>query len=55
MELPLTEPCPECGAEMEPSEARRRGETLYVCPECGHEMPITDLSVEPDDEHLPDA
>ncbi len=38
MEVPLTQPCPDCGADMEPSGRARRGGTVYTCPECGHEM-----------------
>lgn len=38
MEVPLTQPCPDCGADMEPSSRARRGRTVYTCPECGHEM-----------------
>ncbi len=38
MELPLTEPCPECGADMEPRQlTRHRRGIEYVCPECGYE------------------
>ncbi len=39
MELPLTEPCPECGADMEPRQlSRHRRGIEYVCPECEYEM-----------------
>ncbi len=38
MEFPLTAPCPQCGAEMEPRGRARRGRAVYVCPECGYEM-----------------
>ena len=41
MELPLTEPCPKCGGEMEPHGKARRGKAIYVCPECGYEMELT--------------
>lgn len=46
MELPLTEPCPQCGNEMEPRGRVRRGRVIYVCPECGHEM---EVAAEPED------
>lgn len=42
MEVPLTQPCPDCGAEMEPSGRARRGRALYTCPECGYEMETLD-------------
>ncbi len=42
MELPLTEPCPQCGSDMEPRETPRRGGIIYACPECGYEMPIAE-------------
>jgi len=48
MEVPLTEPCPVCGAEMEPRGRTRRGRAIYTCPECGYEMetePERDLDV----------
>lgn len=38
MELPLTETCPQCGADMEPRKTARRGRTIYECPECGYQM-----------------
>ncbi len=44
VELPLTEPCPQCGMDMEPRGIRRRGGTIYVCSECGYEMPMGDQS-----------
>ncbi len=48
MELPLTEPCPQCGAEMEPQGVGRRSAGIaYVCPDCGYEMIIPDSSVDP--------
>lgn len=46
MEFPLTTPCPQCGAEMEPRGRARRGRAVYVCPECGYEMEM-DLVEEP--------
>lgn len=42
MELPLTQPCPQCGAEMEPSKTARRGRVIYECPECGYQMEISE-------------
>ena len=42
MELPLTEPCPQCGADMEPRKTARRGRTIYECPDCGHQMELTE-------------
>lgn len=42
LELPLTQPCPQCGAEMEPSKAVRRGRVIYECPECGYQMEISE-------------
>lgn len=49
MEVPLTQPCPDCGAEMEPSGRARRGQTVYTCPECGFEMEAHD-DLEPDED-----
>lgn len=42
MELPLTQPCPQCGAEMELSKVVRRGRVIYECPECGYQMEISE-------------
>jgi DNA-directed RNA polymerase subunit M/transcription elongation factor TFIIS len=42
VELPLTEPCPQCGADMEPRKTARRGRTIYECPDCGHQMEVTE-------------
>jgi DNA-directed RNA polymerase subunit M/transcription elongation factor TFIIS len=42
VELPLTEPCPQCGADMEPRKTARRGRTIYECPDCGYQMEITE-------------
>lgn len=47
MEFPLTEPCPQCGSEMEPRGKARRGRAIYVCPECGYEMEVTQEFEEP--------
>lgn len=41
MELPLTETCPQCGAEMEPQGLVRRGREIYECPECGYQMEVS--------------
>lgn len=49
MEVPLTEPCPVCGADMEPRGRARRGRAVYTCPECGYEMEAG-VEREPDDE-----
>ncbi len=56
MDLPLTEPCPECGADMEPRQlSRHRRGIEYVCPECGYEMLLAespaDLSDQEDTAH----
>lgn len=50
VEFPLTAPCPQCGAEMEPDSKARRGRTVYVCPECGHEVEAEEEPGEPADE-----
>ncbi len=44
MEFPLTEPCPQCGSDMEPLGTRRRGGIIYACPECGYEVPMAERS-----------
>ncbi|MDQ7820562.1 MAG: hypothetical protein QN173_06225 [Armatimonadota bacterium] len=56
MEFPLTAPCPQCGAEMEPRGRARRGRAVYVCPDCGYEMEM-DLLEEaaPEDEEPEDG
>lgn len=50
VELPLTEPCPQCGMDMEPRGTRRRGGIIYVCSECGYEMPMREHSGADEDE-----
>ena len=54
MELPLTQPCPQCGAEMEPSRAVRRGRVIYECPDCGHQMEMAETPGGVADELLDD-
>lgn len=54
VELPLTQPCPQCGAEMEPRRAVRRGRVIYDCPDCGHQMEIAETPDGVADELLDD-
>lgn len=52
MEVPLTQPCPDCGADMEPTGRARHGRTVYTCPECGHEMETPEREEDGEDEEV---
>ena len=56
MSIPLTQPCPQCEADMELLTTDDDGEiVVYECPDCGFQVENQVADDEPDDDHESDA